>query len=371
MGRDDDGRRGVCRLAKLLPPREGRPRRLRLSGADPHAPGARRREHSLADPHQAGGPHSRQHVFHDDAAAPGIGGRRVPRRDHRRGARPGVGAPVQGERGSRQARRAGAGGGSGTRPVHLRGADGEPRGRAARERREPPRRERILPCARHQGDARRDARRGERVVRPAARAGDARPHGRRNPAPDVRPLRRRDDERQEGLAREHRRLAGTPRSVARRARAQPRGRVRGAPHVRRARGARPRGDGHRHPRVHRGGLHPQPHRAGVLPRRATARGRRADRHADRRPCRVHRCGGDAFPSAARPVSGAGARGGAVRRGRRAGDGAGRGERGARPEDGGKPFPAARARAAHDSAPRVHPGPHGRRGRKRPGAVRRA
>ncbi len=47
-------------------------------------------EHLISQVHdQARRPHPREHVLHHHPRAPGDGGRHVPRRDHRRGARPG------------------------------------------------------------------------------------------------------------------------------------------------------------------------------------------------------------------------------------------------------------------------------------------
>ena len=48
VGRADARRRGLCRQPQLLPPRRCGPRRLRLRGADPDPPGARRRAHLSA-----------------------------------------------------------------------------------------------------------------------------------------------------------------------------------------------------------------------------------------------------------------------------------------------------------------------------------
>ena len=69
----------------------------------PHASGARRGAHPVADSDSPGRPHSRQHVLHHHAAAPGTGRGHVRRRDHRRSARPRQSAPFQGQRGPHQA----------------------------------------------------------------------------------------------------------------------------------------------------------------------------------------------------------------------------------------------------------------------------
>ena len=102
VGRDDARRRGVRGEPQLLPPRGGRPAVLRLHAHPPDAPGPRRGAPDQPDADQGRRPHPRQHVLHDDPPPPGAGRRDVPRRDHRRGARPAGPAPVQGQRGPRQ-----------------------------------------------------------------------------------------------------------------------------------------------------------------------------------------------------------------------------------------------------------------------------
>ena len=68
VGRHDDGRRGLRRLAELLSSRRGRAEVLRLPAPDPHASGTRRRAHPLAACASSPGERrARQHVLHDDA----------------------------------------------------------------------------------------------------------------------------------------------------------------------------------------------------------------------------------------------------------------------------------------------------------------
>jgi hypothetical protein len=53
VGRDDAGRRGLCRLAQLTTTWKSGPEVLRLQVPGAHPPGARRREHDLANPDQS------------------------------------------------------------------------------------------------------------------------------------------------------------------------------------------------------------------------------------------------------------------------------------------------------------------------------
>ena len=127
----------------------------------------------------------------------------------------------------------------------------------------------------------------------AARARPGRPLGRRHRARDGLARRRDDDEREEGPARQHRRLARGERRRARGALPQPAHPHRGLPHLRRPRRPRPRGD---RPGPEGGGrprLPPLPHPLDRVPRRRAPRRGRADRAADRRPRRLPRRAGAA------------------------------------------------------------------------------
>ena len=162
-----------------------------------------------------------------------LAGRHLPRRHHRRGARPAASDPVQGQRRPGQAR--------GTHRRGRRGAD------PVREPRRAPstwpggqpvsmanvRALRAL-CDRHGIKLMLDA---TRMVENALfiqerEAGYADTADRRDPARVLLLHRRRLDEREEGQPRQHRRLAGGQRPGGVRGAAQPRGRVRGPAHVR-------------------------------------------------------------------------------------------------------------------------------------------
>ena len=154
---------------------------LRLRAPHPHPPGPRRREHPVADPHQGRRLRPRQHVLHHDAPAPGARRRHVPRRHHRRGARPRLRAPLQGQRRPREGRRSREGGRRRPHPVHHRRRDGEPGGRPAGQHGQPARGSRVLPRAGHPRHPRRHARGRERLLHPAARRGLRRQDGRPDP----------------------------------------------------------------------------------------------------------------------------------------------------------------------------------------------
>ena len=109
--------------------------------------------------------------------------------------------------------------------------------------------------------------RRERLVHPRARAGPVRARRRRHRAGDGLARRRDDDERQEGPARQHRRLAGLQRRRPRRVVPEPADPDRGLPHLRRAGRARPRGDRPGHPRGGLARLPALPHPLDRLPRR--------------------------------------------------------------------------------------------------------
>ena len=202
--------------------------------------------------------------------------------------------------------------------------------------------------------------------------GYERPADPRDRARDGLARRRHDDEREEGPAREHRRLAGDERRRAGGTVPEPADPHRGVPHLRRARRPRPRGhragpEGMRPPR-----LPPVPHPLDRLPRRGDRSRGRPGREADRRARRLHR---RAFVPAAHPavaLSGPGARDRAVRGGRHPQ---------LRDRDGDVRAPARRHRGAGgdgpgapgDPAPHVHAEPHRLRDRGRDrgrGACRR-
>ena len=157
--------------------------------------------------------------------------------------------------------------------------------------------------------------RRERLVHPDARAGAGRPRRRRHRARDRRPRRRHDDEREEGPARQHRRLARRARRRARRALPEPADPHRGVRDVRRARRPRPRGGRAGPHRGRRPRLPPLPDPLDRLPRRGARRRGRPGREADRRPRRVPRRSRAPPPRAAALVPGPGARDRAVRGGR--------------------------------------------------------
>jgi hypothetical protein len=92
---------------------------------------------------------------------------------------------------------------------------------------------------------------------------------RRSCTRSARTDRRRDDERQEGRAGQHRRLPGDERRRSLPPRLRPGRRLRGPAHLRRPGRARHGGDGHRHPRERRRPPHPGARRPGRIPRRAS------------------------------------------------------------------------------------------------------
>ena len=219
---------------------------------------------------------------------------------------------------------------------------------------------RALREARHPHHPRRHARGRERLLHQGARArlrGQVRGRDR---ARDLRPHRRLHDERQEGRARQHRRLPGAQRVGGLRGLPQPGRRLRRPAHLRRH--GRPRHGGRRHrPRTRAS--------SSTTSRRASARSGTSARSC--RPTACRSCvpiGGhgvfldakaflphldqDAYPAqtlAAELYLDSGVR--AMERGIVS---AGRD-----PETGQNRHPQARARAPHDPAPRLHAGAHGR------------
>jgi hypothetical protein len=157
MGRDDARRRVLRREPQLLPHGGGGPALLRLRPRRAHSPRPRGRAPDQPGAHQAGRPRARQYVLHDHPLAPGTGRRHVPRRDHRRGPRPGVAPSVQGQRGHGEVARGRRKGRRGEDPLRVARRHGQHGRRPAclhgQRTRTPP----VLRRARHQGPARRDA----------------------------------------------------------------------------------------------------------------------------------------------------------------------------------------------------------------------
>ena len=146
--------------------------------------------------------------------------------------------------------------------------------------------------------------------------GQGEPRRRRHRPRDRLARRRDDDERKEGRAREHRRLAGDERRRARRALPQPARAHRGLPDLRRA---SPAATSRRSPRAcarsvdHDYLALPDP--LDRVPRRGPDSRRRPGRPAGRRARGVHRRAGAPPAHPARAVPGAGARGRALPDGR--------------------------------------------------------
>ena len=172
VGRADAGRRGLRREPQLLPPGGGRSDLLRV-------PVHRSR------PTRAGGPSTSCRGCSSGAGdvVPGnmyftttrlhqeLAGGTIRRRDRGRGARPGQHLPVQGQRRPGQARTADRRGRPRADPLRLRRGHREHGWRPAHLHREPPRRARADPRARHQGDPGRHPGRRERVLHQGAGAG--------------------------------------------------------------------------------------------------------------------------------------------------------------------------------------------------------
>ena len=205
-----------------------------------------------------------------------------------------------------------------------------------------------------------------------AGAGLRRRPGRRHRPRDGVPRRRHDDEREEGPARQHRRLAGAQRRRARRAVPQPADPHRGLPDLRRAGRARPRGDRPGAERVPStrttcatGSARPRTSARRSSSRRSRSSCRSAATPSTSTPARCSptstRCSTRARPSPARCTSDGGVRSlrdrhGDVRPAAR------------RHRDPGRDGPG----PPRDPAPHLHPEPHRLRDRgRRPGGHRAA
>jgi hypothetical protein len=200
------GRRGLRRRPQLLPPRGCGPGGLRLRGAHPHPPGTGRRAHPQPDPHLRGRRRPGEHVLHDHQVPPGVRRRAVRRRHHRRGARPLLGPPLQGQHRPRQAAAGDRRGGGGPDPVHL-GRDEREHGRGPADvDGQPGRGLRAVPSPRDPRHARRHPGPRERLVHQAAGGRLPGPERQGDPARDLLVLRRRHRVVQEGQPRQHRRV---------------------------------------------------------------------------------------------------------------------------------------------------------------------
>jgi len=246
MGRDDAGRRGVCGLAQLLPAGRGGAPPLWIRAPDSDPPGAGGRASPVPHPDPSRRPHPGEHVLHDHPAASGTGRRNLSRCDHRRGPRPPVRTPLQGQCRSRQARSAGGERGYRTGALRLRGRHSQPGGGATDQPGQSAGGPSLDRGAWHPDHPRRHASGGERLVHPATRAGPGRPPGGRHPARSLRPGRRGHDVGEEGQPGEHRGMARAPGSGSGRGGAEPSGGLRGPAHLRGSGGPGHGSDGDRH-----------------------------------------------------------------------------------------------------------------------------
>ena len=210
-------RRELRRLAVVVPLPRGGAGALPVRARHPHASGPRGGADPVLRDRRAGQGRPQQHALRHHA------GQRRAHRAPRRvdlviagGPGPGGAAPVQGQHGHRRARAA-ARRARRRRAGRLRHDHEQLRRRPAGVAGEPARGARGVRPARRAAVPRRLPLRRERVVHPRARGGLRRRDGRRDRARDRLARRRHDDERQEGPAREHRRLAGDERRRARRA----------------------------------------------------------------------------------------------------------------------------------------------------------
>src|SRR5581483_5596665 len=213
---DGARRRGVCRVAELLPPRPVDARRLRVAPPRADAPGTRRRAPACARARRAGTARALEPLLHDLARPRGARRRDLDRRLDPGGVRPDVPAPVQGEHRRREAARADHARGPRADRVRAPGGVPEHGGRPAVLAREPAGGARAHARARRPVLPRRDAVVRERALHQGARARSRRPAAALDPARDRLARRRRDLLLEEGPLRPDRRL---PRHRRRRRRA--------------------------------------------------------------------------------------------------------------------------------------------------------
>ena len=289
-------------------------RALPLPPRHPDAPGPRRRTDPLLGHRGSGKGDPEQHALRYDAREHRGDRCRSGRSRHRRG--PGTPAypSIQREHGPRGARRA-AGEARRRRPGGLRHRHEQlRRGTAGLDGEHPLSAGGVRSLSRAVLSRRVPLRR-ERVVHPHAREG-LRGQGRSGHRARDGVIRGRDDdEREEGSAGEHRRLARAQRRRARGAMPQSADPDRRIPDVRRTRRSRPRGYRAGSEGSGRARLPPLSHPIHGVPRRGARPCRRADREAGGRPRRVHRRAGDASAHRAARLPRSVAGGRAVRGGR--------------------------------------------------------
>ena len=362
VGRHDARRRSLRRQPQLLPSRGRRARGLRLPPPGAHPPGPRRRAHPLARSSSSRATSMPGNMYftttrqHQELA-----GGTLRRRDHRRGARPGERAPLQGQRRPRQAAAGHRRGRRREDPLRLRGDRRQHGRRPADQPRQPARgaRASATSTASASSTTPRASPRTPTSSRCASPSCADMTHRRDRPRP-LRPHRRLHDERQEGRARQHRRLPGRERRRGLRRGAQPGRRLRGPAHLRRHGRPRHGGGGHRPARVGR---------SSTTSGRASARSSTWARSSSSTACRsCTRSAATACSSTPGPSCRTSTRTSSRPRAlaaeiyleaRRAHDGARQRERRARPGDRQEPAAAARAGARDHPAPGLHAGPHGR------------
>ena len=215
---DGARRRGLRRLAQLLPARGRHARRVRLPAPDPDPPGPRRRASAGERPRRARLGRPLQPLLHDLTGSRRARRRRLARRVRAGGERPGVDVPVQGQHRPRRARARAARGRPRADRVRPPGGVPEHGRRPAVLARQPAGRPSADDRVRRPLHPRLDAasRRtpsSSRIASPGRRAATS-------PRPDPRilePLRRRRLLVEEGPLRPHRRLPRPERRRARRA----------------------------------------------------------------------------------------------------------------------------------------------------------